>query len=62
MTTEAVVTYPRDAVLDERQIADALGISIAKVKKADLPTIYFGREKRFLWGSVLDVLKEREEK
>lgn len=56
---ETVVTYPRDAVLNEDQVAAALGISVEKVKKADLPTIYFGRDKRYLWGAVLDVLKER---
>lgn len=55
----AVITYPSDAVLNEEQVAAALQVSVEKVKKADLPTIYFGRDKRYVWGQVLDALKER---
>ena len=58
---EPVLTYPRDAVIDEKQLAAALGISVEKVKKADLPTIYFGRDKRFIWGQVLDFLASKAE-
>lgn len=53
------ITYPRDAVLNEEQVAAALQISVDKVKQADLPTVYFGRDKRFVWGQILDALIER---
>lgn len=59
---DTAVTYPRDTILTEEQVAEALHISVEKVKKADLPTIYFGRDRRFLWGSVLDFLKDREDR
>lgn len=51
------ITYPRDAVLTIRQVADALGVSTRTVERIDLPTIYLGRRtKRFIWGQVLDAL------
>ena len=49
----------REDVLTDSELADALKISVEKVHKADLPTIYFGRDKRYVWGQVLDVLTER---
>lgn len=58
MTTPApTITYPRDAVLTIRQVAEALGVSTRTVERIDLPTIYLGkRTKRFIWGQVLDAL------
>lgn len=53
------LTYHRDAVVDEEQVAAALRISVEKVLRADLPTIYFGRDKRYLWGQVLDFLASK---
>lgn len=54
-----VITYPRDAVLTEAEVAAALRISLEKLKKADIPTVYFGRDKRFVWGQVLDFLASK---
>lgn len=54
--TPKVITYPRDAVLTVDEVAAALRISTDKVKSADLPTIRFGRDDRYLWGQVLDFL------
>jgi len=55
------LTYPRDAVLDVRQVALGLGVSVRSVERADLPTIYIGRLKRYLWSKVLDTLSERSQ-
>lgn len=49
----------REDVLTPEQVADALQISVEKVLKAHLPTAYFGRDKRYVWGQILDVLSER---
>jgi hypothetical protein len=57
MTDERVsvsVTYPRDAVLTIRQVAEALGVSTRTIERIDLPTRK--RTKRFIWGQVLDAL------
>jgi hypothetical protein len=55
------VTYPRDAVLTVSQVARGLGISVRSVERADLPTIYIGRLRRYLWSRVLDTLSERSQ-
>jgi hypothetical protein len=58
-----VVSFPRDTVLTEEQLRVALGgLSEEKIRKADLPTVYFGRDRRYIWGQVLDVLAERAER
>jgi hypothetical protein len=54
-----VVTYPRDAIVTRAHIARALGLSESTVEKMDLPLFAAGRESRYLWGQVLDVLAER---
>lgn len=52
--------FSRDAILDVRQLAAGLQISVRVAEKMDLPTVYIGpRLKRFIWGQVLDVLAER---
>jgi hypothetical protein len=54
------ITYPRDAVLNVEQLAAGLGVSVRTVEKMDLPTVYIGpRLKRWIWGDVLDVLRQR---
>lgn len=57
--SDGPVTYSRDAVLTEGQVAAGLQISVEKVLKADLPTVYFGRDKRYVWGQVLDFLRDK---
>ena len=55
--TQSVTTYPRDAVLTVKQLAEALGVSVRTVERMDIPTIYLGkRTRRFIWGQVLDAL------
>ena len=55
--TQSVTTYPRDAVLTVKQLAEALGVSLRTVERMDIPTIYLGkRTRRFIWGQVLDAL------
>lgn len=56
----AVITYPRDAILDTAQVCAALGgVSKEIVDKMDLPLFYAGKRPRYLWGMVLDTLAER---
>jgi len=55
------VTYPRDAVLTISQVARGLGISVRSVERADLPTIYIGRLRRYLWSRVIDTLSQRSQ-
>lgn len=54
-----VITYPRDAILEARHVAAALGVSDEIVAKMDLPCFYAGKRARFVWGQVLDTLAER---
>lgn len=54
-----VVTYSRDAVVDVRQLAAGLGVSVEIAKKMDLPFAAVGQRERFVWGQVLDTLMER---
>lgn len=55
-----LTVYPRDAVLTVQEVAAALRVSVRMVERMDLPTLYPGaRTRRYLWGQVLDVLKER---
>jgi hypothetical protein len=57
---DAVISYPRDAVVTIDQLAAALQVSVRVAEKMDLPTVYIGpRLKRFVWGQVLDTLTER---
>lgn len=55
----AVVTYPRDAILEVAHVARALNTTPEKVRAMDLPHFGVGRRERFIWGQVLDVLAER---
>lgn len=59
MKLKPVIAYPREAVLDIEQLAAGLGVSVPSAEKADLPTVYIGRLRRFVWGQVLDTLMER---
>lgn len=60
MNDSPVVTYARDAILRIEQVAAGLDVSVRTVERMDLPTIYLGkRTRRYLWGQILDVLKER---
>lgn len=52
-------TLTRDAVLTDTELADYLRISVEKVHKADLPTIHFGRDRRYILGQVLDCLAQK---
>lgn len=55
-----VVTFPRDAVLDEEHLV-AMGVadSVEKVKEMNLPCYRVGRAKKYLCGAVLDELAKR---
>jgi hypothetical protein len=52
------ITYPRDAVVTVEEVAAALRVSVPTVKRMDFPTIYIGRQSRYLWGQLLDHLAE----
>jgi hypothetical protein len=52
------ITYPRDAVVTIDEVAAALRVSIHTVRRMDLPTVYVGRQPRYLWGQLLDHLAE----
>jgi hypothetical protein len=58
-----VVTFPRDAVLDEEHLV-AMGVasSIDKVKELNLPCYRVGRELKYICGQVLDELAVRAKK
>jgi hypothetical protein len=55
----AVVTYPRDTILDVDQLAAALGIGRRKALQLDLPCFWAGKRPRWYWGQVLDALRDR---
>lgn len=55
----SVITFPPDAVLEAKDVAAALHVTEAMVGKMDLPCFYAGRKPRFIWGQVLEVLRER---
>jgi hypothetical protein len=61
MTRKATrpVVYPRDAILTIDEVAKALRVSANTVRRMDLPTIYVGRQPRYLWSMVLDTLAKR---
>lgn len=57
---EAFVQYSETAVLDAKQVCEALQISLATLDRLDLPTVYLGkRSRRYVWRQVLKVLEER---
>lgn len=52
--------FAPDRVMTISELADALRCSVSTIKRMDLPTVYLGRHtKRYIWGQVLEVLKER---
>jgi hypothetical protein len=54
------VVYSRDAVVDIAQLAAGLGVSVRTAERMDLPSFLVGkRSRRWLWGTVLEVLAER---
>lgn len=57
-----VVTFPRDAVLDEEHLMAALGESEDKIVELNLPHFRMGRSRKFIWGQVIDELEERARK
>jgi hypothetical protein len=57
-----VITYPRDAIVEDVHVCAALHIGLDAVAALDLPCISTdrrGARKRYVWGQVLDVLAER---
>lgn len=54
-----VITYPRDSIVDIKQVAAALQVSVGTVEKMDLPIVRIGARKRFVWSMVLDELERR---
>lgn len=49
-----------DAVLTIEQLAEALQTSTRQIEKSDLPTVYLGkRQRRYIYGQVLDALRSR---
>lgn len=56
---EALPQYSRDALLTVDELARVLRVSVRQVERLDLPTVYLGRSRRYLWGMILDTLKER---
>lgn len=57
-----VITFPRDAVLEMEHLKAAFNVSEAKIVEAGFPMIRFGRDRRWLWGMVLDEIAERAKK
>ena len=55
LSGEPPVVYDRNAVLTIEQVARGLSISVRSVERADLPTVYIGRLRRYVWGRVLDL-------
>jgi hypothetical protein len=55
----AVITFPRDAIVETVHVSAALRVSDEIVGKMDLPCFYAGKRPRFVWGQVLDTLAER---
>jgi hypothetical protein len=55
------VVYDRNSVLTIEQVARGLSISVRSVERADLPTVYIGRLRRYVWGRVLDTITERSQ-
>lgn len=58
-TMTAPITYSRDAVVTIDEVAAALRVSASTVRRMDLPTVYIGRQPRYVWGQILDTLTER---
>lgn len=59
-TKEFPTPPARDAVLTIDQLAAALQTTVRQIERSDLPTVYLGkRQRRFVYGQVLDALKER---
>jgi hypothetical protein len=57
-----VITFPRDAIVEDVHVGAALHIGLDAVAALDLPCVGTDRRggrKRYLWGQVLDVLAER---
>lgn len=59
MHNETPIIYSRDAVVTIDEVAAALRVSIHTVRRMDLPTVYAGRQPRYIWGQLLDTLAER---
>jgi len=60
LTMPDPITYPRDTLLTIDEIAAALRVSVRTIERMDLPTVYCGpKNRRYLWGQILDVLRER---
>lgn len=57
--SEAVVTFPREAVLNAEQLGSALQVSASTIERMDLPFFRAGNRVRYIYGQVLDVLAER---
>lgn len=55
----AVITYPRDAVLDAGHLVVAFGVSEEIIASMDLPCTYAGARPKYVWGQVVDELQRR---
>lgn len=52
--------YPETAVLDKRQVCEALGISERQLERLELPRVYLGNNTpRYIWRQVLATLEEQ---
>lgn len=54
-----VITYPPDAVLTPELLAEALHVAPKTIERSDLPFVYVGRQRRYVWGQIVDTLRRR---
>lgn len=58
---DAAVSYPPEAVLNIRQLADWLQVGESTVERLDIPSVFLGtRTKRWIGKDVLAYLEERK--
>lgn len=57
---DQVPQYPREAFLTAEEVARALRVSVKTIIRADLPTVYLGKQTpRYHWGTVCDTLIQK---
>ena len=56
---EELPQYSREAMLTVDEVAKVLRISTRQVERLDLPTVYLGRARRYIWGQVFEALASR---
>lgn len=58
---DAAVSYPPEAVLNIRQLADWLQVGESTVERLDIPSVFLGtRTKRWIGKDVLAYLEQRK--